>query len=117
MTPRPPKTYSQFVERFPELGQAWELLHQGARTAGPLAERDLALVKLGIAIAARSEGAVHSAVRKARAQGIAREAIEQVVALAASTIGLPQAVAAWTWVNDELGGRPRTRRASGPRVR
>jgi alkylhydroperoxidase/carboxymuconolactone decarboxylase family protein YurZ len=52
------------------------------------------------------EGAVHSGVRKARDAGASLAELEQVVALAASTIGLPAAVAAWTWVKEETpGGR------------
>jgi hypothetical protein len=34
--------------------------------------------------------------------GIDVKALEQVVALAAGTLGLPSTVAAWTWVRDEL---------------
>jgi hypothetical protein len=36
--------------------------------------------------------------------------MEQVVALGASTIGLPAAVAAWSWVKEEASGRTRTRK-------
>jgi alkylhydroperoxidase/carboxymuconolactone decarboxylase family protein YurZ len=66
-----------------------------------------------VAIGALREGPVHSGVRKARALGIAREEIEQVVALAAGTLGLPAVVAAFTWVEDELG--PRRRRSQRAR--
>lgn len=37
--------------------------------------------------------------------GISREAIEQVVALGAGTLGLPSTVAVWTWVRDFEGWR------------
>lgn len=107
MTSRPPKTYNDFVARYPALGKAWDLLHEGGRSAGPLDELDMSLVKLGIAIGAMREGAVHSAVRKALAAGVIPREIEQVVALSASTIGLPSAVAAWTWVRDILPEKPR----------
>lgn len=46
------------------------------------------------------EGAVHASVRKAHALGNPRETVEQVVALAAGTLGLPFTVAVWTWVQD-----------------
>jgi alkylhydroperoxidase/carboxymuconolactone decarboxylase family protein YurZ len=62
------------------------------------------LVKLGIAIATQREGAVHSAARKALGAGVGREAVEQVIALAASNIGLPSTVAVYTWVRDVLDG-------------
>jgi alkylhydroperoxidase/carboxymuconolactone decarboxylase family protein YurZ len=103
MSQKPPKTYTRFVERFPALGEAWDLMHTAGSEAGPIDERGRLLVKLAVAIGARREGAVHSAVRKARAQGIPLEDLEQVVALSASTIGLPSAVAVWTWVTEESG--------------
>lgn len=99
--PRPPSTHTEFVERYPELGQAWELIAACGRS-GPLDDDTSRLVKLGVAIGAMREGSVHASVRKAKALGIAPEAIEQVVALSAGAIGLPAVVAAWTWVRDEL---------------
>jgi hypothetical protein len=69
-------------------------------------------VKLGIAIGAMREGAVHSGVRKARDAGASLAEMEQVVALAASTIGFPASVAVWNWVREEAPGparRPRRR--------
>lgn len=98
--PAPPQSYTDFVTRFPGLGEAWEKLGEASRT-GPLSERESRLVKLGIAIGTQREGPVHSAARKALACGASREDIDQVVALAASTIGLPAAVAAFTWLKDD----------------
>ena len=55
------------------------------------------------------EGAAHASVRKAFAIGVTREEMEQVVALAAGTIGLPAAVANITWIGDVAdGGRDRS---------
>lgn len=109
-TPKPPKAYDDFVRRFPKLGEAWALLAEGGQE-GPLDERTARLVKLGIAIGAMREGAIRSGVRKAAALGILRPELEQVIALAAGTLGLPSTVAVWTWVRDDLpgGGRPRGR--------
>lgn len=99
--PEPPKKHTRFVKRYPKLGEAWDLIGAAGRE-GPLDERAARLVKLGVAIGAQHQGAVHSSVRKARAMGISREEIEQVVALAAGTLGLPSVVAASTWVDDVL---------------
>lgn len=107
---RPPATHQRFVRRFPGIGRAWELVNQEAG-AGPLDARSVRLVKLAIAVGALREGAVHSAVRKARDAGLSRAEMEQVVALAASTIGFPASVAAWSWIQDEAGpGRSRKSR-------
>jgi len=101
--PKPPSAYSDFVARFPKLGQAWDLMAEAGKE-GPLDERTARLVKLAIAIGAQKEGAVHASVRKALAIGITLEELEQVVALSAGTLGMPSAVAAHTWVKETKGG-------------
>jgi 4-carboxymuconolactone decarboxylase len=102
--PKPPKTYEVFVRRYPKLAEAWEKISEAGRE-GPIDGKSARLVKLAIAIGAMREGAVHSSVRKALADGISVEEIEQVVALAASTLGMPATVAVFTWVHDEIDKR------------
>lgn len=97
--PETPKIFQEFAARFPKLIQGWEAIVR-AGSEGPLDEKTVRLVKLGIAMGAMREGAVHSSVRKAHALGIPRDAVEQAVALAAGTIGLPGAVAVWSWARD-----------------
>jgi len=101
--PKPPARYVEFATRFPELAQAWELSAKAGKD-GPLDERTARLVKLAVAIGAMREGAAHASVRKALAMGIEPEALEQVVALGAGTLGMPSTVAAWGWVRDLLPG-------------
>jgi len=98
-SPEPPQTFLDFVTRYPKLGDAWERIAE-AGSEGPLDEKTVRLVKLGIAIGAMREGAVHSSVRKAGALGISQDELDQVVALAAGTLGLPSTVAVWTWVHE-----------------
>jgi 4-carboxymuconolactone decarboxylase len=112
-TSRPPAAHQQFVRRFPSLGKAWDLVNEEGG-AGPLDAKTQRLLKLAVAIGARREGAVHSGVRKARDAGASLAEMEQVVALAASTIGFPASVAVWSWVREEAGApgrkaRPRRR--------
>jgi alkylhydroperoxidase/carboxymuconolactone decarboxylase family protein YurZ len=108
--PKAPRTFDEFVRHFPELGKAWDVLGRAGRS-GPLPPKTCELVKLGSAIASRSEGAVHSAVRKARAAGASVAELQQVLVLSASTVGLPWTVAAYTWMRDELGvASPRAKR-------
>jgi 4-carboxymuconolactone decarboxylase len=97
--PIPPKTYERFIQRYPKLAKAWAEIGLAGRE-GPLDERTARLIKLAVAIGALREGAVHACVRKALAQGISREEIEQVIALAAGTVGLPATVAVYSWIQD-----------------
>jgi len=110
MPSKPPKAYNQFIQNYPKLGRAWDLIHE-AGTEGSLDSKTVRLVKLGITIGAMREGAIHSNVRKAQDEGITASEIEQVVGLAAGTLGLPSTVAVFTWVRDRLPApRRKTRR-------
>ena len=100
--PKPPRTYEEFTARHPKLKDAWDRIGE-AGNEGPLDEKTRRLVKLAVAVGAQREGAAHSSVRKGLAQGLTREEMEQVIALAAGTIGLPAAAAAFTWIRDVVG--------------
>ena len=106
---KPPAAHEEFVRRFARLGKAWDLANEEGG-AGPLDAKTQRLVKLAIAIGALREGAVHAGVRKARDAGASVAEMEQVVALAAGTIGFPATVAAWNWVRDEVGGSARAKK-------
>jgi alkylhydroperoxidase/carboxymuconolactone decarboxylase family protein YurZ len=99
--PKPPKLYQQFTERYPKLEEAWRAINE-AGSEGPLSKREQRLVKLAVAIGAMREGSVHSSVRKALAMDMSTEELEQVVALASGTLGMPSSVAVFSWIHDEI---------------
>jgi alkylhydroperoxidase/carboxymuconolactone decarboxylase family protein YurZ len=99
--PKPPPTYEAFVQRYPRIARAWEELAEAGKD-GPLDARTARLIKLALAVGALREGAVHANVRKALASGISPAEVEQVVALAAGTLGLPATVAVFSWVQDAV---------------
>jgi AhpD family alkylhydroperoxidase len=100
--PKLPKPYLSFKRANPKVVQAYEALGEVCAEAGPLDARTRELVKLGMAIGGRLEGAVHAHVRRAREAGATPGQIRHVVALAAPTVGFPTAVAAFTWVEEAL---------------
>ena len=97
--PKPPQTYRDFIARFPKLGQAWDALSEAGQE-GPLDSKTQRLIKLAVAVGALKEGPVHASARKALAAGITREELDQVVALAAGTLGMPSTVAVWSWIRE-----------------
>jgi 4-carboxymuconolactone decarboxylase len=107
---RPPAAYQDFVSRYPRLGRAWELTNDEA-AKGPHDARTQRLVKLAVAIGAQRESAVRSAVRKALDEGVSLAEMEQLVPLAAPTIGFPASVAAWSWIRETA---PAAAAASSP---
>lgn len=95
-----PKAVNDFRKRHPEIWNAFNELGERCHEAGPLDEKSRRLVKLALCIGAGLEGGVHSAVRNALNSGVTAEEMDQVALLAISTLGLPAATRAMTWIED-----------------
>jgi alkylhydroperoxidase/carboxymuconolactone decarboxylase family protein YurZ len=108
--PELPRSFRRFTGENPAVARAYEALGEACAKAGPLDERTRELVKLGMAIGGRLEGAVHSHARRALAAGATSAQIRHVVALAAPTMGFPTTVAAYTWVEEVLAAKRRGKR-------
>ena len=100
-----PEIYRSFRSRFGDVVERHDAVAEAVDVAGPLDEKTLRLVKLGIAVGAQSEGAVRSSVRKSLDAGLSREAIEQVILLGLTTRGFPATVAAWQWASEVWSNR------------
>jgi 4-carboxymuconolactone decarboxylase len=98
-----PKRFLKFGDDYPEVAKAYEAMGDAVHSAGPLDPKTRALVKLGISVGARLEGAVHSHVRKALAAGVTAEELRHVALLSLPTIGLPSMMAAMSWIDDTVG--------------
>jgi 4-carboxymuconolactone decarboxylase len=94
-----PKAYQEFVRQFPKLGEAWDLVREEESQVS-YDEKSARLLKLAIAVGALRQGAISSSVRKALGAGATKEEVLQVVALAASVLGFPATVAAFSWIRD-----------------
>lgn len=97
---RLPKPVQNFRKRYPEVWAAFNELGDRCHSAGPLDERTRRLVKVALSVGAGLEGATHSAVRNARKAGVTPDEINHVAVLAVSTLGLPAAIRAVTWIAD-----------------
>lgn len=84
-----PKRYVQFLEAYPEVGSAYEDLGAAVLKAGPLDKKTASLIKIGIAVGAKMEGAIGSHVRKALEAGATPEEIRHAVLQATTTVGFP----------------------------
>jgi alkylhydroperoxidase/carboxymuconolactone decarboxylase family protein YurZ len=97
-----PAPYQNFKRDHPAVHDAYEALASAAHEDGPLDERTRRLVKLAISIGARLEGAVRSHAWQAKDAGLGEAEMDHVVMLSLTTIGLPSAVAARTWMKSAL---------------
>lgn len=102
MKSKPPKTYQRLKKRHGSFIDAVEALGKTVKQAGPLDEKTAQLIQLAAAAAIRSEGSVHSHVRRALDAGASADEIHHALLLLTSTIGFPTVVAALTWTGDIL---------------
>jgi len=100
-----PKRFLDFTAKYPEVADAYERLGKKIHAAGPLSEKERALVKLAISIGARLEGGAHSHARKALAGGVSKDEMYHVALLAMQTIGFPSSMAAMSWIDDVIKGK------------
>lgn len=97
-----PKIYLQLKRRHPRFFAAVDRLGQAVRKEGPLPEKTIQLVQLAAAAAIRSEGAVHSHVRRALEAGGTPDEVRHTLLALTSTIGFPNVIAACSWAEDYL---------------
>ena len=102
MSERLPAGAQRLANRHPEIWAAYQKLGAACAEAGPLDEKTRRLVKLALAVASQSEGAVHSHTRRSANDGVSRDELIHVALLAIPSIGLAKAVAAMTWIEDVL---------------
>ena len=88
------------IKQYPEVWKAYQDFGEACSNAGPLDEKTVRLVKLALAVGAKSEGAVHSHTRRALKQGISPEELRQVALLAVTSIGWSPSMAALSWIQD-----------------
>src|SRR5436189_4583042 len=96
-----PKPIEEIRRLYPTVWKAFNDLGERCHEADPLDEKSRRLVKLAMSIGAGLEGATHSALRSARKAGVTADEIDHVAVLAISTLGLPAATRAMTWISDD----------------
>ncbi len=95
-----PKNFTWIMSEFGEVVEAHQQFGQKLQSAGPLEGKSIQLIQLAGAAATRSEGAVHSHVKRALEAGASPEEIYHTIVLLASTIGFPAVAAALSWAKD-----------------
>jgi 4-carboxymuconolactone decarboxylase len=90
------KRHGKFMDAVEELGKV-------VREEGPLDTKTAHLIQLGAAASSRSEGSVHSHVKRAMKAGATPEEIHHALILLTNTIGFSHVSAALSWAEDVIG--------------
>jgi AhpD family alkylhydroperoxidase len=110
-----PGRYEDFRDEFPAIARAYDDLGNLTAEAGPLDEKTVQLVKLGMALASGQEGAVHSHARRALQAGANRDEIRHAGLLGLTTLGFPCMMRGLAWI-DDVAGAGRGKGKSGRRA-
>ena len=97
-----PKWYVYTKEKHKNYIAALEQLGETVRKEGPLDEKTSQLIQLAAAAAIRSEGSVHSHVRRAIKAGASQDEVFHAIILLTSTIGFPSTSAALSWAHETM---------------
>ena len=97
-----PKNFLKIQERFGPVMKSLETLGQATDEAGPIDRKTAHLIQLAASTALRSEGAVHSHIKRALKAGASPDEIRHALILLTPTIGFPTVAAALSWAEDLL---------------
>lgn len=97
-----PGWYRFIKKNHPKFMGALEKMGEAVRQEGPLDAKTAHLIQLAAAAAVRSEGSVHSHVRRALEAGAKPEEIFHTLILLTSTIGFPTVSAALSWAYETI---------------
>lgn len=103
---RYPSNYTWINKTFGKAMKAHERFGKELLAAGPVGRKTAQLVQLAAAAAVRSEGAVHSHVRRALKAKATPAEIYHTLILLGSTIGFPAVSAALCWAREIVEPNP-----------
>ena len=97
-----PEHYLWITRTFGKAMKTHQKMGQELLDAGPIGRKQAQLIQLAGAAAARSEGAVHSHVKRALEAKAKPAEIYHALVLLTSTIGFPAVSAALSWARDVI---------------
>ena len=98
-----PGFLQQVIKKYPDVWKGYQGLGTAISSLDGLDVRTQELVRLGIAIGAGHEGAVHSYTKRCREAGIKDAEIYHAAFLSVNAIGWSAAMAALSWIDDVIG--------------
>jgi alkylhydroperoxidase/carboxymuconolactone decarboxylase family protein YurZ len=98
-----PAKAGELARSHPDIWQAYADLGRCCAVAGPLDQGVQRLVKIALALAAGSEGAAHSHVRRALDEGHDAAALKQIALLAIPMLGFASGMRMLSWIEDVTG--------------
>ena len=107
-----PEHYRWLESKFGKPFKTHQKLGKELNDAGPIGKKNAHLLQLAAAASTRSEGAVHSHVRRALEAKARPAEIYHSLVLLTNTIGFPAVSAALSWAKDVIEDKKRKRKGA-----
>ncbi|HEX9758105.1 MAG TPA: carboxymuconolactone decarboxylase family protein [Nitrospiria bacterium] len=104
-----PQTLTRFRKQFPEVWKAYANLRDTCTDTGPLDEKTVELIKVGISAALGREGGLVAHVSRARKAGASPAETYQAILQGMGLTGFPTILAAFQVVHEVFKRKKRTR--------
>ena len=95
-----PQTLTRFRKKFPEVWKAYVMLRDTCTDTGPLDEKTVELIKVGISAALEREGGLVAHVSRARKAGASPSEIYHAILQGIGLTGFPTILAAFQVVHE-----------------
>jgi len=105
-----PEHYRWLESKFGKAFETHQKLGKELNDAGPIGKKNAHLIQLAAAASIRSEGAVHSHVKRALEAKARPAEIYHTLVLLTSTIGFPSVSAALSWAKDVIEDKRRQKK-------
>ena len=99
---KPPKFYTHFLNKYPDIGKKYEAMGEAIHENGPLSDRERALIKMAVSGSHLFHSAFKSHIRKAIQAGINRDEMEHLALLMIPTVGFPTAMAMLGMIEEQF---------------
>ncbi len=99
-----PELLDNFKNEFPDAWQAYKKLRDACDQGGPLDDKTVELIKIGISTAMKHEGGVVAHISQAQKAGATTEEVYHAILVATGLAGFPAALAAFASARDHLKG-------------
>jgi len=97
-----PATLRQFIEKYPKVWSAHEALGMTCAGAGPLAEKEIQLIKIAVTGSLTLETAFKTHVRKSVKAGASKHEIEHAIIQLLPLVGMGRTMMAMKWYQESL---------------
>lgn len=97
-----PKRYQLFLDKYPDIAEAYQNLGEAIHQRGPLDDKTRALIKMAISGSTKQESAFKSHIYKAKALGITKAEMEHVAFLTLPTLGFSTSMMLLSIIDEEF---------------